>query len=319
VDGAGAVKLPRALTGRKLAPVKHGPKTISPPGADYQIRVFGDQRMPLRDFYHALLRLPWWATLATIAAVFLIANVIFAVGYVVTGGVAHAAAGSFRDAFFFSVQTLGTIGYGMMYPETTPANLVVVVETITGLTLIALATGLIFAKFSRSTARMVFSREAVICPEDGVPTLAFRVSNQRGNQIVNAHIDVVLVKSERTAEGHTFYRTLDLKLTRDHALSLSRSWSVQHRIDDTSPLHGQTPESLALQEAELHVMVVGLDDTFMQTVHAGCRYGDRQILWGRRHADIISETPDGNLLLDLRKFHDTEATRSTPAFPYPTT
>jgi inward rectifier potassium channel len=309
--------LPRARSGRKLAFVKHGPKTITPPGADYQIRVLGDHRLPLRDFYHALLRLPWWATLATIAAVFLIANVMFAEGYLVTGGVAHAAPRSFGDAFFFSVQTLGTIGYGSMYPESTAAHVLVTVEAITGLTLIALATGLIFAKFSRSTARMVFSREAVICPMDGVPTLTFRVGNQRGNQIVNAHIDVVLVRSERHAEGHTFYRTLDLKLTRDHALSLSRSWSVQHCIDADSPLHGQTPESLAQQEVEVHVMVVGLDDTSMQTVHAGCRYGDRQILWGRRHADILSEAPDGNLLLDLRKFHDTEAARPTTAFPYP--
>src|SRR5207237_4930059 len=130
-----------------------------------------------------------------------------AVGYLIVGGIAHARPDSFLDAFFFSVQTMGTIGYGALSPETPGANAVVVVESITGLTLTALATGLVFAKVSLSTARVVFSPEAVICPRNGVPTLMFRMSNQRGNQIVGAHIRVALGRTEKTAEGEPFYRT----------------------------------------------------------------------------------------------------------------
>src|SRR5205814_1714381 len=182
------------------------------PGTAYQIRVIGDRRAPLRDFYHALLRLPWAATIGVIAGSFLAVNAIFALGFVLTGGVANARAGSFADAFFFSAQTMGTIGYGAMYPHSTAANSLVVAEAIAGLTLTALGTGLVFSKFSRSTARVAFTREAVISPVNGVPTLMFRTSNQRGNQIVDAQIRVVLSRTDRTAEGATFYRMYDLAL-----------------------------------------------------------------------------------------------------------
>jgi inward rectifier potassium channel len=147
--------------------------------------------------------------------------------------------------------------------------------------------------------------------------LMFRVGNERQNQIIDTRITVVMIRTERTEDGGTFYRMLDLPLQRGHALSLSRSWSVQHTIDATSPLHGETPESLATKEIELQVLVMGVDDILMQMVHAQHRYFAKQILWGARHADVLSETPDGNLLLDLRKFDDVEPTRPTEAFPYP--
>jgi inward rectifier potassium channel len=231
--------------------------------------------------------------------------------------VANARPGSFADAFFFSAQTIGTIGYGAMYPRSTAANTLVVAEAIAGLTLTALATGLVFSKFSRSTARMAFTREAVISPINGQPTLMFRISNQRGNQIVDAQIRIVLSRTERTSEGDTFYRSLELTPTRERALSLSRSWTVFHTIDATSPLHGVTPELAVDQELELGILVVGLDDITMQTVHASHRYFNPQILWGARHADVLSEASDGDLVLDLRKFHDVVPTAATPDFPYP--
>ena len=292
-------------------------KRIRETGADYEIRIVGDKRAPLRDFYHALLERPWWVTIAAISGAVLAANAFFAVVYLLVGGVAHAGAASFRDAFFFSVQTMGTVGYGAMFPESTAANLVVTAESITGLTLTALATGLVFAKFSRSTARLVFTEKATISPLNGVPTLSFRLGNQRGNQIVDAQIKVVLIRTEQTGEGRLFYRMLDLALTRQRALSLSRSWNVLHVIDRESPLHGETPASLAAKEIELQVQVIGLDDATMQMVHGGHRYFARDILWGQRLADVLSETPDGHLLLDLRKFHDVEPTAPTAEFPYP--
>jgi inward rectifier potassium channel len=286
-------------------------------GADYEVRVVGDRRAPLRDFYHGLLKRPWWVTIAAISGAFLFANAVFAVGYMLAGGIAHVGPRLFLDDFFFSVQTMGTIGYGAMYPESAAANILVVAESITSLTLTALATGLVFAKFSRSTARLVFTREAVISPVDGVPTLMFRVSNQRGNRIVDAQIRSVLVRNEKTGEGKTFYRMLDLRLTRERALSLSRSWSVMHPISRESPLYGRTPEQLASDETEIGVMVIGLDETSMQPLHASHQYFARQVLWGARHADILSEAEDGNLILDLNKFHDTETTDATADFPYP--
>jgi inward rectifier potassium channel len=291
--------------------------TLRQPGADYEIRIVGQRRTPLRDFYHALLRLPWWATISAISGAFLAANAIFALAYLLVGGVEHAAPESFPDAFFFSVQTMGTIGYGAMYPGSTAANLVVVVESIVSLLLTAMSTGIVFAKLSRSTARCVFTRHAVIAPFDGVPTLMFRLGNERGNQIVDAKIRVALFRTERTNEGQAHYRLLDLRLVRDQALSLFRSFNVLHVIDATSPLHGETPASLVAKEIELQVMMIGLDDITMQTVHARHHYFAKDIIWGARLADVLSETPDGDVLLDLRRFHDLEPTAPSVDFPYP--
>ena len=290
---------------------------IVPPGATYGIRILGDEKAPLRDFYHALLRLPWWVTVAAISAVFLVVNAIFAVAYLLAGGIGHARPGSFADAFFFSVQTMGTIGYGNLYPESFAANVLVVAQSIASLTLTALATGLVFAKFSRSTARLVFTQHGVISPVDGVPTLMFRLGNQRGNQIVDTRIRVVMMRTDHLAEGGVFYRLIDLRLQRDHALTLQRSWSAMHTIDATSPLYGETPASCEAKEIELQVSVVGLDDITMQPVHAQHRYFTHQLLWGYRMADVLHEEPDGDLVMDLRKFQHIEPSRPTPDFPYP--
>lgn len=268
--------------------------------------MLGADRGSLRDFYHAVLRWRWSTTLGMIAAAYLAANGLFALAYVGTGGIANMAPGSFKDAFFFSVQTMGTIGYGILVPRSDAANLVVVGESIFGLLLTALSAGLVFAKFSRSTAHLMFSQQAVISAMDGQSTLSFRIGNLRSNRIVNAEIRVALVRTEITREGRPFYRTIDLRLTRDRALSLSRSWTVMHSIDASSPLHGVTPETLQAQDAEFQVLVVGLDDIFMQTVHAGHRYSAQHVLWDRRHVDVLSESPSGDLVLDLRKFHDVE-------------
>jgi len=294
----------------------HRPKRVRRPGTDYQVRILGDHPRPLLDFYHWMMRLSWTQTLLSIAAAFVLANTVFALGFVATGGIAHSD-GTFADAFFFSVQTMGTIGYGAMYPETRAANLMVAAESVIGLTLTALATGLVFAKFSRPTARVVFTKQAVIAPVNGVPTLMFRLGNERGNHIVDAKIHVILLRTEQLAEGGTFYRMLDLKLARHRSLSLSRSWSVQHSIDASSPLHGMSPELLEAQEAEVQILLVGLDDTSMQTIHASHRYFAEDIVWGARHADILSESESGDMTLDLRKFHDTVPSNPTAGFPYP--
>ena len=244
------------------------------------------------------------------------ANAVFAALFFAFGGIANARPGSLRDAFFFSVQTLGTIGYGAMYPLSDTANVLVAIESTVGLVLTALVTGLVFAKFSRPTARVLFSRKVTIAPMNGIPTLSFRVGNQRKNRILGAQVQAALVRTERTAEGKEFYRMIDLRLSRDRILSLSRSWSVLHPIDEASPLWGQTPESLAEQGAELQVSVSGMDDTWMQAVHASHTYYDLDLVWGARHADILRD--EGAVMtLDLAKFDDLEPTEPTAAFPYP--
>jgi inward rectifier potassium channel len=281
------------------------------------IRVIGVRAQPMRDFYHGFLRAPWWLTILVIVLGFLTVNALFALAYLVTKGIANAEPGSFADAFFFSVQTMGTIGYGAMYPTSRMANVLVVAESVTSLIITALATGLVFAKFSRSDARVAFSREVAIGPMDGVPTLMIRVGNERSNQIAEAQLRVSMVRTEKTKEGMTFYRMYDLKLTRDRSPAFSRSWTVMHRIEGDSPLLAITPEALVAAEVELMVTVSGTDDTTMQLVHAKHTYYAHEVVFGARHADILSEEPNGQMVLDLTKFHDTVPTRPTPDFPYP--
>jgi inward rectifier potassium channel len=279
--------------------------------------VIGTALHPLRDLYHALLQARWSVLLCTIAAGFLTLNALFAIGYLRLGGVYGTEPGSFRDAFFFSVQTMGTIGYGSMYPTGTGANVLMVAESVVGLIFTALATGIVFARFSRTTGELVFSEHAVISPMDGVPTLAFRVGNDRSSTIFEARVTATIIRTERTREGVLFYRLYDLELVRAQSQALQRSFTVMHRITEKSPLFGATPESCAKSEVELATAVVGTDETSLQPVHARWRYDTRDIIWGARLADVLRERSDGKIELDVRKFHETVPTEPTATFPYP--
>ena len=290
---------------------------MAQPSQQPGVTIIGAPRVTLRDAYHQFLRVSWAVALGAIVAVYLGLNAIFALAYLEVGGVVNARARSFWDAFCFSVQTMGTIGYGSMYPSSVAANAVMITESVASLIVTALATGLVFAKFSRSTARVVFSKHAVIGPMNGVPTLMLRVGNERGNSILEAAIRVVFTRTERLDEGSMFYRLIDLKLTRERSPAMARSWTVLHVIDETSPLFGATPESMKRDEVELMVTLVGTDDTSLQPVHARTQYLDGEIVWGARHADILSEDAQGNLVVDVRKFNDIVPTKPTPTFPYP--
>jgi inward rectifier potassium channel len=284
----------------------------------YDIHVIGGRwGGGFRDLYHAFLRASWGVALGSITATYLALNAIFAVLYLLVGGVAHAAPGSFADAFFFSVETMGTIGYGTMYPETTAANLVMVAESVVGLGVVSLATGLVFARFSQTRARVAFSSRVAVGPVDGVPALMIRVGNERRlNNIMDATFRLTLMRTTSTAEGVTVYRTVDLALVRERAPALSRSWMVLHRIDASSPLHGETPEALAASDAELTLTVAGIDDTSLQAVHARHTWMAASVVFGARLADVTSELEDGSLVLDLRRFHALVPTAPAPGFPY---
>jgi len=268
--------------------------------------VVGAPRRTLRDAYHFLLAAPWWLDLVLIAGTFVGANLVFALAYALLGGVANARPGSFADAFFFSIQTMATIGYGHMYPATTTANVLVCFEAVLGLVVTAMATGLVFAKFSTVRPRVVFGRRAVITRLDGVPHLMVRVSNERGNYIAEVEVRLALLRTERTQEGRTLYRMRDLVPVRSRAPAFMRGLTVMHVIDVNSPLAGATSESLRASDAELLVTLMGIDGTTGQYVHARCSYLEDEILFQHRFVDILTELPDGRMRLDLRHFHDVE-------------
>ena len=270
----------------------------------YSIHIIGAPRPGLRDLYHALLRMPWWGTAIVIIGTYLLLNLIFAVLYLWAGGVAHARPGSMLDAFFFSVQTMGTIGYGTMFPASDAANALVVAESVISLMVTALATGLVFVRFSQTRARLVFSAKIAIGPMDGVPTLMLRVGNERRGNIVGAEFRVLFTHTTKTSEGVTLYRLEELPLVRTRAPALSRAWTVMHKILEGSPLFGYDPAKLASVDGELSLEVVGLDDTSLQPVHARHTWFAGSVAWNSRLADVLSETPDGDVVLDLHKFHD---------------
>lgn len=288
-----------------------------PPKRSYEIKVVGAPRVFFGDWYHALLRVPWSALIGVISGAVLAINAIFALLYLQVGGVANARPGSFADAFYFSAQTMGTIGYGAMFPQSSGANAVMVAESVVSLIVTALATGLVFAKFARPLGRVAFSRYAVVSPMDGVPTLMIRVGNERGNTIVEATVHVTLTRTVKTKEGTTFYKLVDLKLTRDRSPAVARSWTILHPIEGDSPILGLTPQKCTMEDVELMVTLAGTDDTSYQPVHARHTYEHQDILWGYRHADVLSETPDGNIMLDVRRFHEVVPSEQTEGFPYP--
>ena len=258
-----------------------------------------------RDAYHFLLDASWPKLLGLLLSLYLAANALFAAAYLLQpGAIENARPGSFADAFFFSVQTMATIGFGKLLPRTTYANLLVVLETSTGIIGLAMLTGLIFAKFSRPTARVQFSRHAVITIRDGSPCLMFRMANARATRILEADAHVVLARAETTLEGESVRRFYDLELDRGRTSIFALTWTVIHRLKETSPLYGATPASLAASESEIIVSVLGLDETVSQTVHARYSYLAEDIVWGARLADVMSRLPDGRRHIDLSRLHD---------------
>jgi inward rectifier potassium channel len=283
-----------------------------------QIEIVGVRPAPLRDLYYTVLAAPWWLDMVGAIVIFLGANLLFAVAYHVTGGIAGVEADrSFLSYLFFSVQTMATIGYGAMYPQSLLAHVLVTAEAIVGLGLVALTTGLIFSKFSAPRSRVRFAQHVAISPMNGVPTLMIRMGNERTSNIVEATVRVTLTRTEHTAEGVRMYRLYDLQLERDRATALSRSFTVLHRVVEGSRLFGASPEVLARDEVELTIALIGVDEATGQTLHARHTYLDSQVRWGVRHADLLFDRSDGGLRLDLAHFDALVPTKPTPDFPYP--
>ncbi len=282
-----------------------------------RIEVIGRRRAGVDDLYHQLLTASWPRFLSLSALTYLAINGVFALLFWldrsgVAGGALKSPAGlgdhlgALADAFFFSVQTFGTIGYGGMAPADLYTNLLVTVESFVGLGAVAVLTGIIFARVSRPTARVMFSQFATLSPFDGQPTLIFRCANERANQILDAEVTVSLARQVVTQEGMRVRRLLDLKVVRSRSPLFALSWMILHVVDETSPLFGATPESLAEDKVEILVIVAGVDETFAQRIHARHAYRPEDIVWNRQLADILTVGADGHRVIDYTRFHSLE-------------
>jgi len=264
------------------------------------------------SLYHSLLTIPLWKFLSVLTIFYVLTNAVFAVAYVLcgAGALAHSAAenseGRFLQAFFFSVQTFSTIGYGNLSPVGIAANTIVTIEALVGLLAVALATGLIFARFSRPTAKIVFSNQAVIAPFNDGNAFMFRVSNGRRNQIMELEATVLFTRFE-IVNDRKLRRFYPLKLERSKVVFFPLAWTIVHPIDSESPLYELTREDLLGTDAEVLVLFTGIDETFSQTVHTRSSYKAEEIVWNVKFSDIYDRSASNQLLtVDVRRLHNIE-------------
>jgi len=263
--------------------------------------------------YEVLLRMPWWQFFGITAAMYLVVNASFAAAYLACGpdALGSATAGmqnhTYLRAFFFSVQTLATIGYGQVVPIGTLANTIVAVEALVGLLGFAIVTGLVFSRFSRPTAKLLFSRHALIAPYQNITALEFRVANARSNELIDVSAKVLLSRFE-DVEGVRTRRYYPLQLERESVVFLPLTWTVVHPINQNSPLYRETPESLRESQSELLVLLRGFDETFSTTVQTRTSFIPDEVLFGYRFANafVISGTDHNRVAVDMRQFDQVE-------------
>lgn len=276
---------------------------------DSEVTKLGVPRYGRHDAFHLIMSLSWPRFFSGAVVVYLCANLVFAMLYAF-GDHAVANAHTFADHFFFSVETLATVGYGNMSPATLYGHCVATLEIITGMLSMAVITSLVFARFSKPTARILFSRVAVITPHDGVPTLMLRVANQRQSYILEAQASLTLVRDEETSEGHSLRRFHELKLERTRSPMFALTWQIMHRIDESSPLHGVTAQAIRDGDMRLAVTLSGVDEIFAAGITARHTYAHERILFGQRFVDIFEDGDHPrHLYVDLARFHDVEAPR----------
>ena len=262
--------------------------------------------------YHYLLTMTWPKFLSYVALVYVATNAIFGVLYVAAG--AHALSGfgnqgmplRYLEAFFFSVQTLSTIGYGNIAPANNAANVLVAVESLVGLLGFSIIAGIVFARFSRPMAQIVFSRSAIIAPYRDISAFMFRLVNQKKNEIVELRATVMM--SRRKKDGLSSEREfLPLKLERERVVFFPLTWTVVHPIDQSSPLWGWREQDLRANDAEFLVLLNGFDETFSQNVHTRSSYTAEEVVWGAKFRNVFNEPDEhGSISIDIRKIHEIE-------------
>ena len=261
--------------------------------------------------YHALLTMSWTKFFLLISGAYFVINILFAFGYYLCGpGALYGLEGytfehAFYEEFFFSVQTLATIGYGRMSPHSMGANVLVTFEALVGLLGFALATGLLFARFSRPIAKIIYSKPAVIAPYQGITAFEFRIANERSNQLIQVQATVVLSRLE-TKNGITFREFHTLQLERDQVMFLPLHLVIVHPIGKKSPLYGVTDEEFNKSDAEFLILLTGVDETFSQTVHSRSSYKHHEVVWGARFKDMFLHGDDDMLGIDMRLIDEIE-------------
>jgi inward rectifier potassium channel len=260
-----------------------------------------------RDVYRWLLALRWPQFAAFVAAVYVGLNLFFAALYSLRpNSIAGTTTHWFLDCFFFSVQTLATVGYGHMYPQTLYGHIISTIEIMTGVFLLAVMTGLIFVRFSRPVARVAFSRSMVIAPLNGQATLMVRIGNENQHSMVEAEFRIMFSRDEPLLEGGDFRHFYVLKLHFDRLTVFPAALTLRHTIDESSPLFGGTLESLRASRALFLVSVVGIDPVIAASVQTQKDYTWRDLRFGERFVEIYTEQPGGRLTVDYGRIHDTE-------------
>lgn len=278
------------------------------------VRRLGAPRNWSRDLYHLMIGMPWIYFVPLLGLVFFTLNIAFACVYWLHGnGIQGAHPGSFSDCFFFSVQTLATIGYGVMAPKGLFGNFMVCIEAYVGLMSFAMMSGLAFAKFSVPQSRVIFSRCMIMGQRDGLPALMFRMANARGNQIMEVRVNLTLALDQLTQEGEHLRRLVRLPLVVPESPIFALSFLATHLVDEKSPLHGLTQQQMEERNCEFIVTFSGIDDTLGQTVNGRTAYSAGDVRWGHRFADTIETDPSGLVTLDLTHFHDSSPTHSDSA------
>jgi inward rectifier potassium channel len=258
------------------------------------------------DLYFFFLDGGWLRVFVSFGCVFVLANVFFAALYLLEpGSINNARENSFADAFFFSVQTMSTVGYGALSPASDYGNTVVTLEAATSMILLATTTGLVFAKLSRPKSGALFSAPIVITTLNGKPSLVFRIGNARGNEVVDASLDLVLLKDEISPEGIHMRRLHDLKLIRGRTPMFILTWTVVHVIDEQSPLFGVDFTHPERHIASLVATLIGHDGTYGQTIYARKVYYPEDLRPGHRFVDVIELLEDGRTMINYDHFHDT--------------
>uniref|UniRef100_E6PTD2 ATP-sensitive inward rectifier potassium channel 10 n=1 Tax=mine drainage metagenome TaxID=410659 RepID=E6PTD2_9ZZZZ len=262
----------------------------------------------LHDLYPALLRLSWDRFLAVVTLAYLAVDILFALLYYAhPNAIGGTHEGRFASDFFFSAETLSTVGYGQMYPANLYGHVVATVESLTGMMLLAVVTGLIFVRFSRPWPRVMFARHAVIGKFNGKPTLMVRIGNEHDNMLFNVEVRMTLMLQEVTAEGVQHFSGHTLKLHNDHIAVFALAWMAMHEIAPDSPLHGLTSELLAARRMDLIVSVVGLDEVLTATVHAVKEYGAEDLRFDHHYVPMGSDD-HGRRRVDFAHFHEVEPT-----------
>jgi inward rectifier potassium channel len=258
------------------------------------------------DISHRCMTASWPAFIGGAVLVFIAFNAVFALFYWIGNQpISNVPGGAYIDYIYFSIETLSTAGYGDMHPQTHYGHFVAAVELFTGIFSMSLMTGLIFARFSRPKARLLFADHPVVTNHDGKPTLMLRLANERHNVISNATAKLWLFKNIVSMEGETLRRFYELPLTQNQNPGLALSWTLYHVLDENSPLYQTSADDLEAYKASLALVVTGYDVVAAQTVHARKSYDHDDIRFGHRFVDILDTSDDGLLRVDYHRFHDT--------------